>query len=152
MKECIESGLKYSEIDMDSTNAKMAYERGCNSKDYYSCYRLGQYFEFKNINFDEALKFYKIACGGKDSYGCEGDYELHMKLCYEEEQRKYCGKSEPKGEYKIIAFLENHEPSHSDCFKDHNFSYSFKIVRTEKLFKKQVNEKNPKLLKIFPLF
>ena len=118
---CIQTGKACSDVDMDHPKAKEAYEAGCNSKDFYSCARLGQYYEVKMKDPKRALTYYDSACAGKDKYGCDGAYEIYMDLCYLKNERSYCGKKDPKGEFRILAFLETFDSKYEDAFVAHNF-------------------------------
>ena len=146
-QRCIKSGKECSEVPIESPRAEEAYIKGCESRDFYACSRLGQYFEFQKTSLDDSLKYYEISCKGGNKYGCEGQYDLAMKLCYLQEQRKYCGKLEPKAEFRIIAFLENLNEKYIDCFVDHNFSYPFNHKRAEALFQERLKGKNKVFLK-----
>lgn len=135
-----------AEVDMDSPDAQSSYTLGCEAQNFYSCYRLGQFFQTKKNNEKEAIRYYEIACGGKDEYGCESSYDLHMKLCYDNLDPNYCGKKDPKGVYRVIAYLENYDPKYEDAFFEWDFDGAFFNARAEKMFQAAVKERNPKLL------
>lgn len=144
---CLKKSENCASVDMDHPKAAEAYKKGCDSKDYYSCYRLGQFYEVSTKNIKKAMKYYSVSCDGKDKYGCEGKYELTMVLCYIKNQEDYCGVIEPKGEYRILEYLSSFKPKYSDCFNEHDFSYDFSMNKTKVLFEKRVKEKNKTLLK-----
>jgi len=124
------------------------FEAECKAKNYYSCARMGQYFEVEKHDLPKALEFYRKSCGGKDPYGCKWVYDALMILCYERDEKKYCGEKEPKGEHRIIAFLSDFDKRYEDAFKGHNLESAWRIKKAEALFEKRVKEKNPKLLRV----
>ncbi len=148
LKECLKNPKTCASIDIDSAHANLAYKNGCDAKDFYTCFRLGQFYEVKQSNLKKALVFYSKSCKGKDSFGCESYYETTMRLCYILNNKNYCGKIEPKGEYRILAFLENFDSQYKDAFKNHNFESPWEIEKAEKIYKKLVKEKSKKLLEV----
>lgn len=147
---CFDTGKKCSEVNTDHPEAQKAFQKGCDSKDFYSCYRLGQYLEHTKNEYAEAIKFYEVACSGKDEYGCESSYDLHMKLCHDKDQKKFCGVKEPQGEYRILEFLEG-EDKYQDAFITHDFSYDFQHKKVVELFEKLTKVKDQRLLKALQL-
>lgn len=124
------------------------FEAECKAKNYYSCARMGQYFEVEKNDLPKALEYYRKSCEGNDPYGCKWVYDALMVLCYEREEKKFCGEMEPKGEYRIIALLKDFNPKYEDAFKGHNLDSAWRVPKAEKLFEKRVIEKNPKLLRV----
>lgn len=134
-------------VNIDLPEAKEAYQLGCDGNQYYSCFRLGQFYEIKALNPPEALKAYEKSCSGKDSYGCENETALRSKLCFLEKKKEFC-KGEPKGEYRILLFLETLDAKYQDAFMDHHFSEPFTLEPTLALYKKRLAERNKKLLAV----
>lgn len=145
METCKTDHFTCAAVKLEDAQASEAYTHGCNQKDYYSCYRLGQYHEQKSKNVDEALKAYEVACGGKDFYGCRSEQELRAKLCYVEKKSSYC-KGEPAGEMRLIAFLAEQEPRYKDAFVGVKFATPFSMELTRNLYAKRREEKSHLLL------
>lgn len=145
LDQCRKNSKDCAAIDIEKAEAKEAYQIGCDANDFYSCFRLGQYYETKALNMEEAVKAYGRSCTGKDSYGCEGELELRSKLCFLEKKKEFC-KDKPTGEYRILVFLESFESEYQDAFISHNFSEPFLFDQTKKLYEKRIAEKNKKLL------
>jgi hypothetical protein len=145
-KQCLKNPKTCASIDIDSADANIAYKNGCDAKEFYACFRLGQFHEVKQSNLKEALIFYEKSCKGKDSFGCESFYEGTMRLCYILDDKNYCGKVEPKGEYRILALLENFDSKYKDAFLNHNFESPWKIEKARKIYEKLVKQKSKKLL------
>lgn len=148
IKQCLKKPKTCASIDINSADAKLAYKTGCDAKDFYSCFRLGQYYEVKQANLKGALVFYDKSCKGKDSFGCESYYEATMHICYILDDKNYCGKVEPRGEYRILALLENFDSQYKDAFFNHNFDSPWKIEKVGKIYQKLVKQKNKKLLEV----
>jgi len=78
-EQCRENASACASVDIDDENAGEAYTIGCNKNQYFSCYKLGQYYEIKAENNEAALKAYHKACEGRDSDGCRGEQALNAK-------------------------------------------------------------------------
>lgn len=147
LETCLKDSKDCGSVESENPEALKAYTKGCDAKDFYACYRLGQLYQFgKKPQITEALKYYEISCAGQDKYGCDASYELVMEQCYVKKQKKYCGKKEPQGEYRIMAFFEKFDPKYKDAFINHNFSYSLDNKKLAAQYKKLVKQKNKKLL------
>jgi TPR repeat protein len=144
---CLQTGQSCSDVDIDRPLAKASYEKGCQSKEAYSCSRLGQYFETKESDFEKAMKFYDEGCRGKDKFGCEQASELHQRYCYIEGKKEFCDTHEPKGEYRIFAYLKTFNPKYANAFADHNFEDPWEMKEVGDLFQKRLKERNQQLLK-----
>lgn len=142
---CRKTPSHCSSVDIEKPEAKEAYQIGCDASDYYSCYRLGQFYETINVNVDEAVKAYTRSCSGNDPYGCKSEVSLRSKLCFIENKKEYC-KGEPTGEYRILAFLRTSDSKYQDSFIDHNFSEPFTIEQVKTLYEKRITERSKKLL------
>lgn len=144
---CLKDSKDCGSVESENPQAEVAFTKGCDAKDFYACYRLGQFYQFaKKPDVANALKYYEMACAGKDKYGCEGSYALTMELCYDKKQKKYCGIKEPQGEYRIMAFFEKFDPKYKDAFVNHDFSYALDNKKLKAQYEKLVKKKNKKLL------
>lgn len=146
LADCKKSIVNCASIDIERSDAKEAYDFGCNAGDFYACFRLGQYLEIKSKNIMEALKAYEKSCLGKDQNGCESETELRMDLCYIKQMKSYC-KGEPVGEYRILLFLQELNPKYEDIFVNRDFDKPFSLEAVKILYEKRLKEKNKKLLK-----
>lgn len=144
---CFKAGSGCSDIDIDSPKAEAAFKLGCDKNDFYSCARLGQFYEVKNKDLVKAALAYDKSCAGKDSYGCTGSYDVYMELCFLQQKKELCGKREPKGDFRVIAYLTNFDPKYSDAFATHSFESRWTLKPAAELFEKRVKEKNKKLLR-----
>ena len=147
-KECFEQGKNCSEVDIDSPKAEMAFKRGCNAKDYYSCYRLGQFYELNKHNLALASNYYEISCKGEDKNGCDSLREAKQVLCYVQQKSVYCAKLEPVGDYRVMAYLRRFDPKYADAFSKHNFGNPWEVKEAKALYEKRKQEKNKKLLEV----
>lgn len=143
---CLKTGKGCAELDIDSPRVEQAYQAGCKAKDWYACARLGQFYQVKKSKWQQAYSFYDTACKNGDALGCSGAYESAMELCYGKSQKKYCGKQEPKGNYRVLAFLQGFSAKYADAFEKHNFEAPWSVKKAEFLYKKLVAQKNKKLL------
>lgn len=144
---CLKTGKNCSGVDLDLPGARQAYEKGCAAKDYYSCFRLGQYWEVKENSLERAVPVYERACKGGDRYGCKSSYDGHMELCYLRGLSGFCGKKKPRGEFRAMAFLETLDPRYQDAMIAHDYESGWAHEKTARLYKKRLNEKNPALLR-----
>ncbi len=145
LESCEKDFTLCAAVDIESSEAKQSYEKGCEAKEFYACFRLGQLHELKNKDFMTAVKSYEIGCNGFDQFSCEAEIELRSTQCYLENNKEFC-KGEPTGEYRILLFLQSLSPKYQDAFVNHNFLYSFSLEEVSSLYKKRLIEKNPKLL------
>lgn len=145
---CFETGKTCSDVDIDRPRAEEAYRKGCDANDFYSCARLGQFYEVKENNLEKAAPFYDRACKGKDEFGCSQSQDLHQRLCFLEGDKHYCDGREPAGEMRIYVYLTTFSPKYADAFRDHNFDRGWGYDQVEKLFRKRVKERNGKLLRV----
>lgn len=144
---CLKQGQKCADVDIDHPRAEEAFRAGCDKKDYSSCNRLGQYFEVNKKALEKALKYYDIACAGKDEFACKSSYDISMQFCYVQEKKAFCGKHEPKGGYRVLVYLQTFDPKYRDSFDAGNFETRFSVEKAEKLYDRLLRSKSPKLLK-----
>lgn len=150
LESCKKDASSCASLDIDHPRAKEAYEMGCQARDAYSCYRLGQYFEVRAFRIPAAIEQYGQSCkfGYKD--GCADEKNLRSHLCYLKKQRAFC-KGEPEGEFKIFVFLETLNPKYKNAFYRHNFSTGLQLEEVRKLYRKRLAERNTKLLEALKL-
>ncbi len=144
-KECKDKPATCSSLDIDIPQAKISYEYGCERKDAYSCYRLGQFFEVRRVDIPSAISAYQKSCELKYSEGCDDERKLRSELCYVEKNRAFC-KGEPKGEYRILVFLETLNPKYKDAFIQHDFDTSFSVKPVQGLYDRRIKARDAKLL------
>lgn len=142
---CLQTGKDCGSVAIEHAKAEEAFKKGCDGKDFYACYRMGQYLQHhKKAPIDQALKFYDLACSGKDQYGCESAHDIYMELCYDKDQKAYCGKKEPTGEYRLLVFLRTFDKKYIDALHEYDFSYHFQNKKVKELFDKLFKAKNKK--------
>jgi hypothetical protein len=102
---CEKDAKKCSSLDIDHPRAREAYQIGCDKKDAYSCFKLGQYLDVKETNAREAVKLYDTGCkiDPQNKMICDAARDKGDKLCYLENISEFC-RGEPMGEYRILVF------------------------------------------------
>lgn len=146
-EDCLSTGKNCADVDIDAPQAEASYQKGCDVDDFYACARLGQFYETKRSDMPRALKAYDKSCRGQDEFGCTQAYNAYMELCFHQEKKQYCGKMEPKDEYRILAFLRGFSPKYKDAFADHDFQASWTVTKAERLYAKLLQAKSKKLLR-----
>ncbi len=111
-------------VSTSSENAQKAYTLACENGHAYGCALRGQSLEIQH-KYSLAIFHFKKACKLKDKYGCEFLKELHYKLCFDLDIKKYCGLFEPEGNYAFLDFFRTKNEKYLDIFLSHDFSYDF---------------------------